>query len=105
MLDKLKQLFGLQPKADLAALLKGGAIVLDVRTKGEYADGHVKGSVNIPLDQLPQQLNKIDKNKVVITCCASGMRSAAAKGTLTRAGFKEVHNGGSWSNVQRLTQK
>ncbi len=89
----------MQPKADLGALLQEGAIVLDVRTKAEYQRGHVKGSVNMPLDQLHQGLTKLNKNKPIITCCASGMRSGVAKGVLEKAGFSNVHNGGSWHNV------
>ncbi len=102
MIDKLMRIFGVQPKVNLADLIKSGAVILDVRTKGEYSSGHVKGSVNIPLDRLPDQMKKLDKNKAIITCCASGMRSAAAKGALKSAGFKEVHNGGSWGKVNNL---
>ena len=87
------------PKADLGALIAQGAIILDVRTKPEYERGHVKGSINLPLDQLNKQMHKLNKNKPIITCCASGMRSGAAKGMLQNAGFTEVHNGGSWASV------
>lgn len=101
MLDTLKGFFGMQPKADLGALLQEGAIVVDVRTKAEYVRGHVKGSINLPLDQLNKGLSKLDKNKPVITCCASGMRSGVAKGMLEKEGFR-VHNGGSWYSVANL---
>lgn len=100
MLQGLKNLLGMGPKADFKALVKNGAIVLDVRSKGEYAGGHIKGSINIPLDQISSQLSKIDKSKVVITCCASGMRSASAKSILKSKGFSEVHNGGGWFSLQ-----
>ena len=43
----------------------------------------------------------LKKNQIVITCCASGMRSASAKNILLKNGFKEVHNGGSWSGLER----
>ena len=101
MLGFLKNLFQSAPKPDFATLISQGAIVLDVRTKGEYQGGHVKGSMNIPLDQLSNQLGKLKKDKVIITCCASGMRSGSARRILQGAGFKEVHNGGSWMNVNR----
>jgi len=82
-------------------LVNQGAIILDVRSKGEYAGGHIKGSINIPVDQLSGNLNKLkDKNKVIITCCASGMRSASAKGILTSNGFTNVHNGGGWQGLK-----
>lgn len=101
----LRTILGLGPKVDLAVLIKEGAIILDVRTKGEFQGGHARGSVNIPLDQLQNQHHKLNKNKPVITCCASGMRSAAAKGVLKNAGFSQVYNGGSWQKVSNLLKK
>lgn len=101
MINTLKQLFGLGPKVNFAELVKNGAIIVDVRSKGEYGGGHIKGSLNIPLDQLSKNLSKLnDKNTPVITCCASGMRSASAKGILKSNGYKEVHNGGGWMSLQ-----
>ena len=91
-------LFG--KSADFAQLVKDGAIILDVRTPGEYAGGHIKGSKNFPLQSLQQNLSKIPKDKVIITCCASGMRSASAKSILLQSGFPEVHNGGGWMSLQ-----
>lgn len=100
MLNLIKNLFGLE-KTDYTQLVKDGAIILDVRSKGEYAGGHVKGSINIPVDQLESNLQKLkDKAKPIITCCASGMRSASAKNILLSNGFKEVYNGGGWSSLQ-----
>ncbi len=101
MLKALKKMLGMGPSVDLGELIKNGAIILDVRTKAEYQMGHVKGSINIPLDQLTSNLNKLDKNKPIITCCASGMRSGTAKGVLQNRGFTQVYNGGSWQNVNR----
>lgn len=101
MINTLKQLLGLGPKINFAELVKNGAIIVDVRSKGEYGGGHIKGSLNIPLDQLSKNLSKLkDKNAPVITCCASGMRSASAKGILKSNGYKEVHNGGGWMSLQ-----
>lgn len=100
MIQTLKSLFGLGPKVDYAQLVNGGAIILDVRTKGEYAGGNIKGSINIPLQVLQSNLHKLNKNKTIITCCASGMRSASAKGILKSNGFNEVHNGGGWMSLQ-----
>ena len=101
MIDTIKKLLGLGPKVNYAELVNQGAIILDVRTKGEYAGGHIKGSINISVDQLAGNLAKLkDKNKPIITCCASGMRSASAKGFLKSKGYKEVYNGGSWSSLQ-----
>ena len=97
----IKQLFGLGLKADYAKLVKQGATILDVRSKGEYAGGHIKGSINISVDQLSNNISKLkDKNKPIITCCASGMRSASAKSILKSNGYTQVHNGGGWSSLQ-----
>lgn len=100
MLQTLKNLFG--PSVDLSEKIQEGAIVIDVRTPGEFQSGHVKGSKNIPLNKVGQQVEKIKKwNKPVITCCASGMRSGSAASILKRQGI-EAYNGGSWNSVDRL---
>lgn len=99
MIDTIKKIFGIGTKVDYPELIKNGAIILDVRSKGEYSGGHVKGSLNIPLDQLNSNLNKLNKEKVIITCCASGMRSGVAKSQLKAKGFSQVYNGGSWLKV------
>ena len=95
-----RKIFGMEPKADIGALIKAGALILDVRTPGEYAGRHVKGSKNIPLDQLSANLSALKKDQVIITCCASGIRSASAASTLRSNGFVEVHNGGGWKSVE-----
>ena len=102
MISIIKNLLGIGPKTNFAELVQQGALILDVRTKGEYASGHINGSVNIPVEQLANNLNKLkDKKRVIITCCASGMRSASAKGILTANGFSTVHNGGAWQSLNR----
>lgn len=100
MLQILKNLFGGGNSPDFAELRRSGAQIIDVRTRGEYKGGHIKGSVNIPLDELRNSLSKIAKDKPVITCCASGMRSASAKGILSSAGYTQVYNGGGWASLQ-----
>jgi Rhodanese-related sulfurtransferase len=98
MLDAIKNLFGMD-KTDYADLVKQGAVIVDVRSKREYAGGHIKNSINIPVDQLEKNLSKLNKEKTIITCCASGMRSASAKNILQNNGFKSVHNGGGWASL------
>jgi len=101
MLNTIKKLIGLGPQTDYKALLKQGAVIVDVRSKGEYAGGHIKGSINIPVDKLGSNLNLIkDKSKAIITCCASGVRSSSAKSWLQSNGYTNVYNGGGWSNLQ-----
>lgn len=99
MIESIKKLLGIKA-VDYAQLMKEGAIILDVRTSGEYAGGHINGSINIPVDRLSQNLGKLkDKKKPVITCCASGMRSATAKSILQSNGFVNVYNGGAWHRL------
>ncbi|PWT78257.1 MAG: sulfurtransferase [Bacteroidetes bacterium] len=100
MLQVLKNLFGKTSKVDLKKMVQTGAQVIDVRTKVEFQGGHISGSVNIPLQSLESSLSKIKKDKPVITCCASGMRSATAKSILMSNGFSEVHNGGAWISLR-----
>ena len=100
MLQAIKKLFGIGPKADYGQLVKQGAIILDVRTKGEYAGGHIKNAINIPLDQLGSGLAKFkNKNKTIICCCASGMRSGSAVSMLKSRGYTQVYNCGGWRGL------
>ena len=100
MFGALKKLFG--PSVDLSEKLSEGAVIVDVRTAGEFNSGHVKGSKNIPLNKVGTQAEKIKRwGKPVITCCASGMRSGSAASILKQQGI-EAYNGGSWRSVDRL---
>ena len=100
MFNSLKQIFGFGPKTDYFEILEQGAQILDVRSKGEFSGGHIKGSINISLDTLSTNLSKLKKDKPIIICCASGMRSASAVGILQKHGFNRVYNGGGWINLQ-----
>ena len=101
MFETIKEMLGLGPSVDYATLVKEGAVVLDVRTKGEYSGGHIKGSINVSVNQLACNLHRLpDKQKPIITCCASGMRSASAKSILKSEGYAKVYNGGSWSDLR-----
>jgi len=101
MLSFLKKLFTPAPAPDFDQLIARGAQIIDVRTKGEFQGAHLKRSVNIPLNVLPGQLSKIKKDKPVIVCCASGMRSASAARVLKSNGFTEVYNGGGWTSLRK----
>ena len=77
-----------------------GAIVIDVRSQGEFAGGHIKGAKNIPLNEIGNKINDIKKlNKPVIACCASGMRSSQATSILKQNGIDAI-NGGGWQSLQ-----
>ncbi len=99
MFDFIKNLFG--PATDYNALLQKGAVIIDVRTAGEYANGHIKGSKNMPLDAINSRVAELKKaGKPVITVCRSGARSGMAKGILANAGI-EVYNGGPWNSLMQ----
>ncbi|MFT4022809.1 MAG: rhodanese-like domain-containing protein [Flavihumibacter sp.] len=95
----LFNLFGSKEKTDYRQLLQEGAIIVDVRSRSEFAGGHVNASINIPLAELPQQVGVLKKkNQVVTACCQSGARSAVAASKLSAAGII-AHNGGSWRSL------
>lgn len=99
MFDAIKNMFGMET-TNFAELVKKGAIILDVRSKDEFSSGHIKGAMNIPVNVLQSNLSKLkDKNKPIITCCASGMRSASAKSILQNNGYTQVYNGGGWMSL------
>lgn len=86
----------------LKKALASDAVIIDVRTPHEFDQGKIPGSINIPVDRIAGQADRIRQmNKPVILCCASGMRSGIAKGQLKRAGIKDVYNGGSWQSLLR----
>jgi phage shock protein E len=100
----LSSLFGFGNRKIKTALARG-AVVIDVRTPHEYDQGRVPTSINIPLDRIKPNLERIkNMNAPVVLCCASGMRSASALRLLKQAGLTEVYNGGSWQLVLRLSQ-
>ena len=97
MFGFLKKLFG--PATDYKALVEQGAIIVDVRTTGEYKSGHIKNALNIPVDTISSKTKELkQKAKPVITCCASGIRSARAAAILKQYGI-EAYNGGSWVSL------
>ena len=74
----------------------GSVTLLDVRTQKEYSRGHIKGSVNIPLDALRENLDKLDKNKPVYVYCHSGQRSYLACRILSGNGFDAFNLSGGY---------
>lgn len=93
-------LFGGGNKVEIKHIIENGAIIIDVRTPAEFAGGHVKGSVNIPLDKIQGNISKIKGyKKPIVVCCASGMRSSNAKRILIKNGLEDVYDGGSWMSI------
>ena len=62
--------------------------VLDARTKGEYESGHFSEAINIPVDELRENMDKLDKNKEILVYCKTGVRSYIACRVLIQNGFK-----------------
>lgn len=101
MLGFIKKLFAGGPAVDYKELLKDGALIVDVRTPGEFNTGHIKGALNIPLDVIKSRIDELKrKNKTIITCCRSGNRSSMAKGILHAAGI-DCYNGGAWNTLDQ----
>lgn len=82
--------------AMLPELKKNGAILVDVRSAGEFAHANAPGTINIPLQELGGRLAEIPKSNPVVLCCASGTRSGMAKMMLKKNGYQNVHNIGVW---------
>lgn len=105
MFSFFKNLFSNGTSENLATIINEGAFLVDVRTPNEFSSGSVKGAINIPLDKLPTQLSKFkDKNHIVVFC-RSGNRSGQAKALLNQNGFDNVTNGGTWQNVNEITNQ
>jgi phage shock protein E len=89
------------------AYLKGGALVIDVRSPGEFKSGHLPTALNLPLDEiktvLPRRVK--DKNQVLLLHCASGMRSGMAKEKLKQMGYLNVHNLGSYGRAENILKQ
>jgi rhodanese-related sulfurtransferase len=80
-------------------ITKKETFYVDVRTPAEFAQGSVKGAVNIPLDQIEKELAKFKGKKNIVVFCRSGNRSSNAKAILEQNGIINVTNGGSWEDV------
>lgn len=99
-MNPLKRIFGIGNDIDFKQLQQAGAAIIDVRTNDEFKSGHIKGSINVPLQNLSKESAKIKKlNKPVITCCLSGGRSSVATKALAQSGI-EVYDGGGWTGLQ-----
>ena len=83
--------------------IRRGAIVIDVRTPQEFDQGKVPESINIPVDRIAANAERIkNMNRPVVFCCASGMRSGNAVNIMKGKGMKDVYNAGSWYDVLKI---
>lgn len=99
-MNNYQTLFG-QP-VDLKIIIEKGAFLVDVRTPAEFKEANVPGSVNIPLDILPSQLDKFKNKENIVVFCRSGNRSGQAKTILEQNGINHVINGGTWEYIYKL---
>ncbi len=86
----------------LSEKIENGAIILDVRTEYEYKTGHIDGSINIPLGTIRERYIELDTNKTYITTCSHGLRSVKVETLLKEKGYKNVFNGGAWSDLEKI---
>lgn len=82
--------------------VRDGAVIVDLRTAYEYDQGHIPRALNIPIDRLPANIDRIrDLGKPVILCCAGGGHCWEAASILREAGISRVINGGDWQSLWR----
>jgi phage shock protein E len=86
--------------------MRDGAVIVDLRTAYEYDQGHIPRSLNIPIDRLRANIDRIrDLRRPVILCCATGGHCWEAAAILREAGIQRVINGGDWQSVWRKLGK
>ena len=105
MFGIFKNIFSNSDTTQMKDIISKGAFLVDVRTPAEFAEGHVNGSVNIPLDQVQNQLAKFKNKENIVVFCRSGNRSSQAKSILEQNGFTNVTNGGTWQEVNAVINK
>lgn len=89
-----------------SALLKEGALVVDVRSRAEFSSSHLPGAINIPVEALGEgALRQIpDKNRPLLLHCLSGTRSAIARQALRQMGYVNVFNLGSYRRAETVVK-
>ena len=93
-------LFGAKKK-QIQYFLENGAVILDVRTKKEWDNGHIEDAVHIPLNELQNHVEELKAmNKPFVVCCESGVRSAKAAKFLNLKRI-EATNGGGWVSLSK----
>jgi len=85
------------PATEAQRLVQSGGLLVDVRSREEYAAGHVPGAINLPVQELPQRMSELPKDRPLVLYCRSGHRSGRAAEMLKQAGYGDVHNMGAMS--------
>ena len=102
IIEKIKKWLGFsETETDYKSLVEAGAQIIDLRTPAEFSTGHIPNSINIPLALLAKKIGRLDKERQIILCCGSGVRSAAGRNTLQSMGYRFVHDGGSWRRLMK----
>ncbi len=104
MFEIIKNMFS-KVDNNLAQIVNDEAFLVDVRSPLEFLSEKVKGSINIPVDQIQNHLEKFKDKGNIVVFCRSGARSIQAKAILERNGITNVTNGGTWQNVESLLTK
>lgn len=90
---------GANASTEAHRLVAEGAVLLDVRTPQEFADGHLEGAINVPVQVLERRLDEVGpKDRPLVVYCRSGGRSATATSLLRSSGFTSVHDLGAMSS-------
>jgi len=89
----------------LKEALRRDAVIIDIRTAGEFDRGKVRGSINIPLDRININLKRIvQMNRPIIICSNSDSENERVISVLKANDVKEIYNGGSWTKLWRMTR-
>lgn len=98
-------MFNKADDSELINAVKEGAFLVDVRTPAEFKAVSVKGSINIPLNTIPNQLSKFKDKKKIVVFCQSGGRCKQAKAILNQNGFDNVIDGKTWMKMKGIVEK
>ncbi|EIJ2220253.1 rhodanese-like domain-containing protein [Vibrio cholerae] len=92
--------------AELAwQMVNEGALLIDVRTVEEYAQGHLDTALNWPLSEVETAFSAIEKERPIVLYCRSGNRSGIAQKYLIEQGYTRVHNGGGYAEMRQAANK
>ncbi len=92
--------------AEARGWLDKGALVIDVRSEGEFQERHLPGTINIPLNRLGDEIAQraTNKEQPLLLHCLSGTRSALGTSTLRKLGYQHVFNLGSYGRAQKILE-
>jgi rhodanese-related sulfurtransferase len=95
---------GLISVNDARAFLKSGAMVIDVRTAGEFVAGHLPNAVNLPVHEVESSVTRVvrDKNQVLLVHCQSGSRGGAARKKLRAMGYSNTFCLGDYARASQI---